>query len=161
MSEKIQLVLLETESLPKGYKALEEMSNLGLEALEFYPHSHGVRLLFKAPEAFGAKLPVDALIIKTSIKVLKAMLSQSSSKLKNFFVVVETKKLSELLKISAEFDQAGAEILEIRALRSNHEKNYAIFSLDNKDIASEILKNTEHTIMSSENSALKEFLGFN
>lgn len=161
MSEKIQLVLLETESLPKGYKALEEMSNLGLDALEFYPHAQGVRLLFKAPESFGAKLPADAVVLKTSINVLKAMLSQSGNTLKKFFAVVETKKFSDLLKISTELDHVGAEILEIRALRSNHEKNYAIFTIEDKNITSEILKNTEHTIMSSENSALKEFLGFN
>ena len=161
MSEQIQLVLMETESLPQGYKALEEMSDLGLEPLEFYPHAHGVRLLFKAPENFGAKLPAKAISIKTSINVLKAMLSQNSSTLKKYLVATETKNLSDLIKIAAEFDKVGAEILEIRALRSNHEKNYALFSLNEKNIASEILKNAEHTIMNSENSALKEFLGFN
>lgn len=160
MSEQIKLIIVETESLPLGYKFLEELSAAGLEALEFYPHANGVRLLFRSAENFEAKLPAQAVQISVSLKIFKALLSQTSNTLKKHLAVVETKKLSELLSIAVEFEKVDSDILEIRALRSNNQKNYALFTVDDKAVAEKILKNTEHSILNSSSPALKEFLGF-
>ncbi len=161
MKEAIQLIILETESVPKGYRALELMNNLGAEILEFYPHAKGVRLLGRSSESLKEKLPKEAVQIKVSTSILRAMLSQTSNKLKNYFAVAETKSLIDLLKIAIDMEKAEIEVLEIRTLRSNLEKNYAIFTLDNRQVAEKILEDIDYTIIDSKNTALKEVLGFN
>lgn len=160
MRENIQLIIFETKSLPHGYKALEEMTTLGLEPLEFYPHAQGVRILLKAPSAFSSPLPRGAETVSVSMQILKALLSQTGNTLKKHLVVVETKKLSELLKLAVEFEKIEADILEVRSLRSNHEKNYGLFTLEQKDTAASLLKNIEHSFLNSADTKLKEFLGF-
>lgn len=160
MNDLIQLVVFESKSLPQGYKALEDLSEMGLEPLEFYPHAQGIRILFKAPQGFSKNLPAGAITIPVSVKILKAILSQTSNVLKKFLVVVETKSYPELLKLASEFEKIEAEILEIRSLRSNTEKNYGLFTLDNKESASKILTGIDHSILSASSAALKDFLGF-
>ena len=160
MTEAVTLIILEKKSLPKGYKALEEMGELGLEPLEFYPHAKGVRLLFKKPLNFLGVLPKDAISIQVSVKILKAILSQTNITLKKYLVVVETKKFSEILEISMEFEKINAEILEIRSLRSNTEVNYGLYTLDDKESSLKIVSEKEHSFLSATSATLKEFLGF-
>ena len=160
MSEVIELVVFESKSLPQGYKALEGLSDLGLEPLEFYPHAQGVRILFRSPKGFSKSLPSGATVISVTEKILKVILSQTGNVLKEFLVAVETKNYTDLINLSLEFEKIGAEVLEIRSLRSNAEINYGLFTLDNKDSATKILAGIEHSILSSSSAALKEFLGF-
>ncbi len=160
MQEAVQLVIFETKTLPRGYKALEELSQLGLEPLEFYPHAHGVRILLKAPAGFTRDLPSGAIKIETSITILKALLSQTGCKLKTYLVVVETKSFSELVLIASQLEKIEAEVVELRTLRSNPEKNYGIFTLEAQDKASKILSQVEHSFLSATSAVLKDFLGF-
>ncbi len=160
MSETIQLVILDRKSLPQGYKALEEMGEMGLEPLEFYPHAQGVRLLFKAPDGFSKSLPKDSVLVQASTKILKAILSQTGNVLKNHLVVIETTNFPELLNIAIELEKFEADILELRSLRSNPEKNYGLFTLDNKDQIEKIISKYDHAFLSATSVTLKEFLGF-
>lgn len=160
MLETVQIVIFETKTLPQGYKALEELGQLGLEALEFYPHAHGVRILLKVPAGFASDLPSGAVKLETSIAILKALLSQTGIKLKTYLLVVETKSLSELVLIASQLEKTEAEVVELRSLRSNPEKNYGIFTLDQKDKAAKILSQVEHSFLSSTSAVLKDFLGF-
>jgi hypothetical protein len=160
MNETIQLIIFETPSLPKGYKALEEMSELGLEPLEFYPHAQGVRILFRAPQDFKKNIPAQAVSLNVTMPILKAILSQTGNTLKKHLVVAETKRYEDLIKLAMNFEKIGAEILELRSLRSNPEKNYALFTLDDKDSGAKLLISTEHAFLSASSTALKEFLGF-
>ena len=160
MNETVQLVVFESQSLPKGYKALETMSEQGLEPLEFSPHAGGVRIVFKAPQGFSKSLPEGSQMLSVSLTAIKAMLSQTGHSLKNFLCIVETKKYVELLMLAGEFEKIGAEILEIRSLRSNAAKNYALFTLDDKAHAAKLLTGFEHSFLSASSAVLKEFLGF-
>ena len=160
MNELIQLVVFESKSLPQGYKALEDLGEMGLEPLEFYPHAQGIRILFKMPAGFSKSLPTGTTVIPVSIKILKAILSQTSNNLKKFLVVVETRNYSELLKLATAFEKIDADILELRSLRSNTEKNYGLFTVDSKESAAQILNGIDHSILSATSAVLKEFLGF-
>ncbi len=160
MRETIQLIILDKKSLPQGYKALEEMGEMGLEPLEFYPHAQGVRLLFKAPAGFSKPLPKDSASIHASAKILKAILSQTGNVLKKHLVVVETKNFPELLNVAIELEKIEADILELRSLRSNPEKNYGLFTLDDKSQTVRIISNYDHSFLSASSATLKEFLGF-
>ncbi len=160
MSDKILLVILETKNLPRGYKALQDMTTLGLEPLEFYPHAKGVRLLFKAPSDFLQKLPAEARALLVSNQILKAILSQSGLRLKKYLVVVETQSFFELVALAQKFEEVSAEILELRALRSNPEINYGLFSVENKDLIRDVVGSFEHSVLEASSKALQDFLGF-
>lgn len=159
--EAIQLVIYETESLPRGYKALEELGESGLEPLEFYPHAQGVRILFRAPQPSTRALPPEAVSVTVSIATLKAMLSQTGSELRKFLVVVEADDLVKILKLTSDLEKAGAGILEIRSLRSNPRKNYALITVDNKEPVEDLLSGFDHSFLSASSAVLKGFLGFN
>ncbi len=160
MSETIHLVILDKKSLPQGYKALEEMGEMGLEPLEFYPHAQGVRLLFKVPAKFSKSLPKDCASVHASEKILKGILSQTGNVLKKHLVVIETTNFLELLNVAIELEKIEADILEIRSLRSNPEKNYGLFTLEDKDRATKIISKYDHAFLSATSATLKEFLGF-
>jgi hypothetical protein len=160
MEETVQLVIFETESIPQGYLALEKMTEKGLEPLEFYPHSGGVRVIFKANKDLPSTTFQEVFKIEVSNKIIKAMLSQTNNVLRKFLIVMESKSLKELLTVAVEFDKIGADILEIRSLRSNLEKNFALVTLDNKSEAVKILGKMDHAFLASTSKALREFLAF-
>jgi hypothetical protein len=160
MPEFAQLVIFETNSIPQGYKALEDLAELGLEPLEFYPHAQGVRILLKAPKGFSKLLPAEAQTILVSLKVIKAILSQTENVLRKYLIVVETQNFAELIILANKFEKIESEILEIRSLRSNTQKNYGLFSVDKTESAMPLLSGYDHSILSASSAALKEFLGF-
>lgn len=160
MNLSIRLVIFESKSLPQAYKALEELSEKGLEPLEFYPHAMGARILFKARPEFQEVLPQDTVEIRITEKILKALLSQSGNTLLKYLVVVESKSLKDLLALATSFEKAEADILEIRTLRSNPEKNYALFTLNEKKAAEQLVGSFDHAFLNSSSRALSDFLGF-
>lgn len=161
MKESIQLVLYETVSLPRAYKALEELSESGLEPLEFYPHASGVRILLKAPPFYTKALPEGATSVTVSVGILKAILSQTENKLRKLLAVVETESFLELLKLVVNLEKNKIDILEVRSLRSNPRKNYALITMDDKASAETLLSEFDHSFLSASSKVLKEFLGFN
>jgi hypothetical protein len=160
MKDSIRLVIFENKSLPQSYKALEVLSEQGLIPLEFYPHANGVRILFQAPEDWNGSVSSGAQIMVVSKKILKAMLGQSSNQLKKLLLVIETTNLADLIKLAIQLEQTSAEILEIRSLRSNPAKNYALITLDDESGAKKFVSGFDHAFLSASSAALKEFLGF-
>lgn len=169
MAEILKLLVFETRSIPRGYKALHQLSELSLVCLEFSPHADGVRILFRVDQSESdleqRLLPLlnqedSCEIVEVNHAIMKATLSQTGTGLQKSLLVFEVDQYVQLLRLSMQLTQLGAVPLEIRSLRSNAKRNYGIFTMEKTDGAKNLLVNFDFAIIPSDSKALQEFLGF-
>ncbi len=156
----MQLLIIETESIVEAYRNLHELTELGHSPLEFSPHAQGVRLIFKINAEKSIPAHIKGRSFQLSDTLIKAYLSLSDATLLDELMVIENESFGEILKISQSLEDLGAKVFEIRSFKSNPKKNYALVTF-NKGLKIEpIIGNFKHTVISSQSSALKDFLGF-